>query len=103
MKPGRDVTKAAKVLEYLREHEFSRRKGIAEALKLPVDTVSSVLNSLWRYKAVDVVIEADGVGWWFATPETDQRTRVTLEQKTDIRRRSAPKHRAPATRKAVRS
>lgn len=47
---------------------------------------------LRKYNAADVVIEADGTGWWFATPETDQRLWLrdfrTPEAKPRRRRRA---------------
>lgn len=41
--------------------------------------ISAALHSLREYRAVDVVIEVDGAGWWFATPDTDQRIRTTAQ------------------------
>lgn len=81
MKLGRDVTKTRLVFEYLLEHEFSRRAVIASATKLPLPAVTTCLHNLRHYQAVDVVIEADGVGWWFATPESDTRLRHIDERK----------------------
>jgi hypothetical protein len=37
--------------------------------------VSAALHHLRVHRAVDVVVEKDGTGWWFATPDFDNRLR----------------------------
>lgn len=104
MKPGRNVTKSLRVEEYLQSHEFSRRADIASALKLRVDQVAVALNHLRNHGAVDVVVEHNGVGWWFVTPEHDQRTRRVQEIVEERKVQKGHKHKRHVhTRKAVKS
>lgn len=47
--------------------------------------VRAALLGLRKYHAVDVVVEKDGTGWWFATGQ-DTRTKQIREIKPDIHR-----------------
>lgn len=49
--------------------------------------VSAALHHLRKRHAVDVVVERDGTGWWFATPGDDDRTRVLNERVPEDRPR----------------
>jgi hypothetical protein len=35
--------------------------------------ISAALHHLRTHRAVDVVVEKDGTGWWFPTPDSDTR------------------------------
>lgn len=91
-RPHKDVTKTSRIEDYLRDHEFSRRSVIAEATGIHVYAVSVCLRTLKVAGAVDVVVEADGVGWWFLTPETDTRARKILEAKAREGKKQLKKH-----------
>ena len=45
-----------------------------------LNQIRAALFQLRRQRAVDVVIEQDGISYWMATVETDQRVRVVLER-----------------------
>ena len=56
--------------------------------------VSAALIHLRKVRAVDVIVEPGGVGWWFVTPDSDQRSRVVTErtpEKPGTRRRKPRK------------
>ena len=44
--------------------------------------LSAALLSLREYHAVDVIIEPDGVGWWYALPPEEDQRRYHVEERT---------------------
>jgi hypothetical protein len=66
------------VLDWLRlRDDFATRSMIAHHTKCRVETINAALHWLRKCRAVDVIVEPDGRGWWFAMPEEcDQRIRV---------------------------
>ena len=85
------TTYTTQVLEFLRSRDdFLTRPQIRDALRLANDQVVATLIYLRKCKAVDCIIEPDGVAWWFATPDSDQRTRPLGEIKAEPIRRKRP-------------
>lgn len=60
------------------KNDFVRAKEIAQHFKLTINQVCTSLNQLRIFKAVNS-IDQDGL-WWYATPETDTRTREVIER-----------------------
>lgn len=86
------------VLEALRAaDDFLTRAMIRAATKRPDNAIAGALHHLRKCRCVDVVVEPDGVGWWYALPEeSDTRSRTHDEHAphpTGIRctRRKAPR------------
>lgn len=50
--------------------------------------ITAALVHLRKHKAVDCVVEPDGVAWWFATPESDDRRCCVEERVPESRPRS---------------
>ncbi len=75
MRRGKEETCTSLVLTALvARDDFTSELMLRVALpQLNVNQISATLFHLRRRRAVDVVIEPDGVGWWYATPETDNR------------------------------
>lgn len=42
--------------------------------------VSGALHSLRKYRCVDVIVDPDGVGWWYARPECDDTRTKTADE-----------------------
>lgn len=89
------TTHTTLVLEYLRKQDdFVTIPQIVAATGSTPNQVRAALHSMRKARAVDVVIEPDGVGWWFATPEEDdQRLRIVEERTPEgtPRRKRKPK------------
>lgn len=73
-----EPTHTSKVMDALAHapEDFMTAHQLVLATGSNHNQVSAALHSLRRHGAVDVVVEADGRGWWFATPGTDSRTRI---------------------------
>lgn len=56
----------------------SRNQLVARTGRTPNQVVAA-LHHLREHHAVDVVIEVDGTGWWFATPDYDNRITTIAE------------------------
>lgn len=89
MKPGRDVNTTLLVLEYLRSiDDFASQAQIATAVRRPLNQMSAALHNLRRLREVDVVINPDGTGWWYALPqELSTRMRASGEIMQGITRK----------------
>lgn len=75
----KETSTTALVLAALREaDDFMTAKMLAEKVGRELrGPVAGALHMLRRYRAVDVVVDPDGVGWWYARPvEEDQRMRT---------------------------
>lgn len=84
------------VLESLRtSDDFMNQGQLAATTGCNKNQVSAALHMLRRVRAVDVVVNPDGTGWWFALPpESDKRCRhleeITPESKPrKLRKRKA--------------
>lgn len=76
-KQAAEPTYTSLVLDYLTHgDDFFSIGNIVDALKLTHHQVRVTLLHLQRYKVVDCVGSV-GTLYWFATPETDTRVRVT--------------------------
>lgn len=67
--------------------DFASAHQLMEATGSSYNQISAALFHLRKRHAVDVVIEADGTAWWFATPGDDERTRVLDERTPEARPR----------------
>lgn len=82
------------VLAALRESDdFMNQQALREKLpNVSRNAISAALYSLRKYRAIDVVVEVDGTGFWFALPEiSDQRQRTVDEIVEGIHRNRKPK------------
>jgi len=71
------------VLEALRAaDDFMDRKMLEKATGRKSGPVAGALHSLHKYRVIDVVIDENGKGWWFALPpESDTRQHTVEEHK----------------------
>ena len=79
MRRAKEPTATALVLAALRAaDDFMSQRMLHAALPgVTRDQISAALSHLRKRHAVGVVIEPDGVGWWFALPpEEDDRSRT---------------------------
>lgn len=76
-------THTSKVMDALTHcaEDFMTTQQLMEATGSAYNQCTAALFHLRRRGAVDVVVEADGRGWWFATPGDDDRTRI-IEERT---------------------
>ena len=73
------------VLEYLtKSDDFRNCTMIREATGANQGQVSAACHHLRRRRAIDVIIDKDGVGWWYPTPETDNRTYTVVERMPEV-------------------
>lgn len=70
--------------------DFAALRQLVQATGANVHQVSAALHHLRKRRAVDVVIESNGDGFWYATPEEDDRLR-TLEERTPEERPRKPR------------
>lgn len=86
-KKMKQPTATTLVLEALiRADDFRTSRQLQAELQLDTNHVSAALCHLAKHKAVEFV-EADSSLWWFATPETDTRSRVVDERAPEDRPR----------------
>ena len=60
--------------------DFMNYAMLCKATGANLNQISASCLHMLKRRAVDVVIDKDGVGWWYATPDTDNRTRARREQ-----------------------
>lgn len=78
---------AGLVLEALiANDDFTNATMLQKLTGLSRDRICAAVAHLRKYRAVDVIIQPDGVGWWFATPSTDTRIYVIKEHAAGITR-----------------
>lgn len=84
----KDVNFTLRVETHLRAlDDFASVPMLAAATHLSRNQVSAALHNLRKVRAVDVVVDPDGVGWWYARPkEEDARVRHLVEIKQGIKR-----------------
>lgn len=82
-------------------NDFASVRELAEATGSRYNQVTAALFHLRKRRAVDVVVESSGTGWWFATPEEDDRSRRHEERAPETHprkpRRSGYRARLPKT------
>ena len=84
------------VLDWLVElDDFATRNQIVEGAAVTSSQVTATLHDLKRYKAIDVM-DVDGVLWFYATADRDNRSRHCDEIKDGITRNRKPKRRVVA-------
>lgn len=96
MRRATKTTNTSLVEAYLRgSDDFVSARQLVKALGLTGSQVSASLHHLRRLRVVDVVIETDGQGWWFALPpEEDLRSHVFEERAIEVAPRRRRKRRA---------
>lgn len=69
------------VLEALRaQDDFMNYTMLREKTREPFNRVSAACHHLRRVRAIDCIIDPEGVAWWYVLPpEEDQRTCVRSE------------------------
>lgn len=65
------------------QNDFASIRELMEATGSKYNQVNAALFHLRKRRAVDVVIESDGTGWWFATPDDDNRIRPIDERRPE--------------------
>lgn len=83
---NRAVNFTLRVETYLRTiDDFATIAMIRDATSLNYNQIYASLHNLRRNRVVDVIIDPDGIGWWFARPpEDDTRDRHYVEIKQGI-------------------
>lgn len=86
----KEPTNTTLVLNYLIEsNDYITAREVMQQLRLSSNRTTAALHHLYKYRAVDF-IEVKGRLWWFATPQTDARSRRVdlrrLEEKPRTRR-----------------
>lgn len=78
----KEPTCTSRVEEVLRgQNDFMTYRMIAKATGLDINHVGASCCHLRKFGVVDVVVNPDGTGWWFALPSNmDQRSRIVLER-----------------------
>lgn len=98
----KQVTYTTQVFEWLtKQNDFATHHQVQSALGITRPQALASLVHLRKYKAVDCIVEPDGVSWWFATPEADSRTKVLVERTPEAKpRRTRRTAKASAGRSA---
>jgi len=80
MKRQKEETSTSRVYRALREaDDFRSGKQLQDYLGMDVNHVTASLHHLRKYSAVDA-IEGEQTLWWYATPESDARSRTVEER-----------------------
>lgn len=92
MRRPKDLTTTYLVELALRERtalgEFTSVEMLIELTHRTLNQVTAALFHLRARRVADVVVEADGVGWWFARPaEEDDRLRAIVERTPEAKPR----------------
>lgn len=85
------------VEEVLRQTDdfMNRQMLLVRVSGMTGNQLDAALYHLRKYRVVDVIIQPDGEGWWFALPpDLDTRMRHVLERKPEVRRRKIRKAKA---------
>lgn len=94
-KRGAVDTTTKLVMEALRaSDDFMNYRMLTAATKRNYNQVSAACFHLRKRGAIDLVIETDGVGWWYALPaESDTRSRIVDERVPESKPRKMRKTR----------
>lgn len=81
------------VVEALRGHDdFMTQRMLMVETDCTSSQVSAVCHTLRKAQVMDVIVNPDGQGWWYALPpEGDTRIRAIDEIQAEIHRRRKPK------------
>ena len=92
----RETTTTFLVMEALKSkpNDFHSIRQLIALTRRSGSQISAALHHLREHRAVDVVIEVDGTGWWFATPDLDNRHHVNEEYKPHTKVRKRISHKA---------
>lgn len=101
MKKSKQQTWTSRVEEVLRAtDDFMSRKMLKHRIPdINDNQLSAALLSLRGYRVVDVIVNPDGEGWWFALPtegdarshHIDERTPETKPRKTRAFKKASAK------------
>lgn len=80
----KQISYTTRILEVIPQDDFINGAQIRARCPVSLNQLSATLHFLRKHQAIDVVIDKDGVGWWFATPKLDQRYRIITEHKPAI-------------------
>ena len=85
----RETTTTFLVMEALKSkpNDFHSIRQLIAITRRTGSQISAALHHLREHHAVDVVIEVDGTGWWFATPEQDNRHHSNEEYRPHTKNR----------------
>lgn len=82
--------------------DFLNRRQIEQLTGCSANQASAALFHLRKRRVVDVIVEADGVGWWYALPpEQDTRSRTVSERKDGEKRNRKTSKRGKSTTKPM--
>ena len=85
MKRGKEPCWTKLVLDALRGcDDFLSYAMLRKITGASPTQVSAACHHLRKRHAVDCVIEVDGVAWWYATPDDDDRSRVVTERAPEV-------------------
>lgn len=88
MKKQKEPTSTALVYETLvKADDFMTVRQLMAVNDLSNNRVTAALYLLRKYKAADFVVEDGARLFWFATPDTDQRTRTVKERTPEVKPR----------------
>lgn len=90
-------THTSLIEEYLRGiDDFASLSMIVQATGSTRNQIQAALFNLRHYRAIDVVVNPDGVGWWYALPkEEDTRIYAHSMRAEELKpRRRSPRVRA---------
>jgi hypothetical protein len=87
----KETTTTTLVLEALvRSDDFMTARQLVAATGRNGNQVSAALYDLRKYKAADCMVAGEML-WWYATPGSDQRTRVVEERSPETKPRKQRK------------
>lgn len=81
---SKDTTWTTLVLEALiGRDDFMTYEMLREATGGNQNQIQATCHHLRKRRAIDCIIEPNGVAWWYATPESDNRSRKIEERRRE--------------------
>lgn len=102
----KEPTVTSLVLEVLiASDDFMDFRMLRRATGQSLNSVNAACHHLRKRHAIDVIIDPHGVGWWYATPESDDRSYARKAKAPEVspRRPRKTSKRPPRTKPPIKS
>jgi hypothetical protein len=98
----REVTTTALVEDALRgAQDFFSLHQLMAATGRSNNRVTAALHQLRKSRVAEVVVEADGQGWWFALPREEDIRHLRVEERTPETKPRRKRKPRPYTKKEI--
>ncbi len=89
----KETSKTCLVFAALKAHDdFMNYAMLMKETGISYNQVTAATHHLRKRRAIDCVVNPDGVAWWYPTPEYDNRTRHVDERAPELKPRKQRKN-----------